>query len=352
MTAPIQIISLSGSPAEIGFRHGKLLSKQIRRNIEFYKPLFLNNLESETKVLDAAERLKAQIADFNPNYKTEIDHVALGAEVSEPLWLYALNSRTELALTQDFYECTAIVFPRHYVIGQTWDWAQGLEDNFVVMEIEFPSGHKILQMTEAGIIGKIGLNNCGLGVTLNILWIEDKVLSGLPIHIVLRAILESRTLKEAISNIDRSGGGKASNIIISQGGQAYDVEFFGHETHYHDIKDEIYTHTNHYLHSGNSIQLDVIDRANSISRYIKAVEELSNVKDFSTAEMISILSDQSGGDNSILATYKIGSKIGMGCWGTLATIVMDLDNGTMHVRKGNPSSPSFSVEKFAEFHMV
>jgi isopenicillin-N N-acyltransferase-like protein len=54
------------------------------------------------------------------------------------------------------------------MIGQTWDWAQRLEGHFVVMEIQFPSGHKLTQLTEAGIIGKIGFNNCGLGVTLNI----------------------------------------------------------------------------------------------------------------------------------------------------------------------------------------
>lgn len=164
----LEKITVSGSPEEIGFQHGKLLAESIHQVIDFYKPIFISNLSSEASVLAAAERFKARIKAFNPNYIKEIDHISLGAEVTEPLWLYALNSRTELALTKNLNECTAIVFPEHNMIGQTWDWAQRLEGHFVVMEIQFPSGHKLTQLTEAGIIGKIGFNNCGLGVTLNI----------------------------------------------------------------------------------------------------------------------------------------------------------------------------------------
>lgn len=76
-----------------------------------------------------------QIKAFNPNYITEIDHIARGAEISEPLWVYALNAGTELASSNPINECTAIVFPQHSLLGQTWDWAKALEDNFLIMEI-------------------------------------------------------------------------------------------------------------------------------------------------------------------------------------------------------------------------
>jgi len=39
----------------------------------------------------------------------------------------------------------------------------------------------------------------------------------------------------------------------------------------------------------------------------------------------------------------------MGYCGTLATIVMDLEKRIMKVRKGNPSSPSFSGDSFTQF---
>ncbi len=342
-------IRLSGSPEEIGLQHGEKLAEQINHNIEFYKPIFLANLGTEAKVLQETVRIKERIRAFNPNYIREIDHIALGAKVSEPLWVYALNARTELTLTQQYDECTAVVFPRQKILGQTWDWAQALEDNFVIMEICQPSGHKIFQLTEAGIIGKIGLNNYGLGVTLNILWVKDQLLSGIPIHILLRTVLESQTLEGARYTINRSLNGKASNIIVSHAGRAFDVEFFGDETIFYDIEEHAYSHTNHYIHSKKSLCIDETDRTNSIARHKKALEEFSKLEHFSTQEMISILSDNSCGESSIMASFKPAAQIEMGYSGTLATIVMDLENKSMKVRKGNPSSRFLNLNSFEDF---
>ena len=349
MNGSIARILLSGSPEEIGFQHGEKLTKQIHRNIEFYKPIFLANLETEARVLRETRRIKERIRAYNADYIREIDHIALGAQVSEPLWIYALNARTELSLTHKSDECTAVVFPRQKILGQTWDWAQALEDAFVIMEICLPSGHKILQLTEAGIIGKIGLNNHGLGVTLNILWVKDQLLSGIPIHILLRAVLESQTLEGARKAINRSLNGKASNIIVSHAGRAFDVEFFGDETIFYDIQEHAYSHTNHYIHSKKSLDIDETEHIGSITRHKKALEEFINLEHFSTQEMISILSDNSCGESSILAAYKPDTQIKMGFCGTLATIVMDLENRFLKIRKGNPSSRSFSVNNFNDF---
>jgi len=349
MSEQIKKLSVSGSPEEIGFQHGEKLAEQIHRNIEFYQPIFLANLATEARVLHETKRIKERIGAFNPNYNREIDQIAVGAGVSEPLWVYALNARTELTLTHPRDECTAVVFPQQKILGQNWDWAQALEDNFVIMEICFPSGHKILQLTEAGIIGKIGLNNHGLGVTLNILWVKDQPLTGVPIHILLRALLESQTLEEARNVVYRSENGKASNIIVTHTGSAFNVEFFGEETIFYDICEDAYSHTNHYIHSNKSLSIDETDQESSITRHTQAIEEFNKLEHFSTQQMISILSDNSCGENSILASFKPSSQIEMGFSGTLATIVMDLENRSMKVRKGNPSSQSFSFDRFFEF---
>ena len=69
------------SPEEIGLQHGKLLSEQIHRNIEFYEPITLSYLSDEAQVLQSAERIKEHIKAYNPNYITEIDHLALPAVI-------------------------------------------------------------------------------------------------------------------------------------------------------------------------------------------------------------------------------------------------------------------------------
>ena len=65
-------------------------------------------------------------------------------------------------------------------------------------------------ITEPGIIGKIGLNSSGLGVCLNILRI-NKRLDGVPVHIVLRAVLDATNINDALDRAKASGQGKASN---------------------------------------------------------------------------------------------------------------------------------------------
>jgi isopenicillin-N N-acyltransferase-like protein len=217
------------------------------------------------------------------------------------------------------------------------------------MEIELLSGHKILQLTEAGIIGKIGLNNRGLGQTLNILWVVDQVLLGVPIHIVLRALLESGTLEEALEAIARSGHGKASNIIIAGAGRAFDIEFDGGASHCHEIRERVYAHTNHYLHIEKLGQWDDPERENSITRHQTALSKLKQIERHSPERLAAILSDQSQGENSILSPYQVDTQIDLGYCGTVATLVMDLNNGILKVRRGNPLSPNFDEDAFIRY---
>lgn len=348
LTITMKKIQLSGTPKDIGFQHGELLKDQIHHTLSSYKEWFLIHLESENNVLDAAKSFKKLIGEYNPDYITEIDHIALGAEVKEPLWLYALNSRTELVVPQK-NECTALVFPLHNIIGQTWDWAQFLEGQFAVMEIEFQSGHKILQLTEAGMIGKIGMNNQGLGLTLNLIRIQDRELKGVPVHIVLRAILESTDIDSAFAEIRRSGNGKASSVILSQTGNSVIVEFIGTETHQKVIDESFYVHTNHYLYAPGSIKVAEDSYIDSVYRYSKATDLGKRIRDYTMDEMIKILSDRSNLEYPILADFEPYSLVGS-C-GTLATVVMDLENACMKIRVGNPSSSVFEFDDFISFDL-
>ena len=76
--------------------------------------------------------------------------MASGAKI-KPEYLFAMNARTELLLSPNYNECTAIAFPKKGILAQNWDWSSKLEDNSVVIEITKPNGLKILQLTEAGI---------------------------------------------------------------------------------------------------------------------------------------------------------------------------------------------------------
>jgi isopenicillin-N N-acyltransferase-like protein len=347
----MKTISLFGTPQEIGSQHGQLLSDQIHQNIEFYKSIFLQTFGSETRILSAAERFKQNILNYNHHFVAEIDSIARSAAVPEPLWLYAMNARTELSMLNGLHECTALVCPSKNLLAQTWDWARELEGRFTLMEVAFPDGHKILQLSEAGIIGKIGLNNQGLGVTLNYLYDQNTDLTTVPIHILLRQVLESRTLSEAIEAAQRSGNAKASNLIIAQAGEAVNIEFAGDIFETHEIEGDRYVHTNHFLHAKPANRENEESYQNSVTRLHSAYQRLKSLPICDIEQIKQVLSDQSNGKYSILARYKPDPEGLLGEYGTLATIIMDLEGQTVYVRSGNPNNQDFNLDVF-EVHQL
>ena len=77
-------------------------------------------------------------------------------------------------------ECTTLAFKNQRILGQNWDWESDIEELAVILDIETEDGHRILTMTEPGMIGKIGMNNHGVGVGLNFMTIDNYQPYGVP----------------------------------------------------------------------------------------------------------------------------------------------------------------------------
>lgn len=327
------IIELRGSPREIGLEHGKALAERIYKTLEFYLKIFpLGNDELKR----CASKFRERIFSFNPAYGEEIEAIAEGAKVDARL-IYALNARTEILSLQD-NECTALFFKESALLGQNWDWAQELESLAVLMKITRLGGHKILMMTEPGIIGKIGLNSAGLGVCLNIMRCGAR-LDGLPIHIVLRAVLDSKSTEDAMAHIHREKSGKASNILIgdSKGG-CVDVEFAGDDVYIQTAKD-YFIHTNHYTAGRRNIETPQLP--SSISRYNRANEIMKSAQTRTIDDMKKILLDQERSDLPICRPYTPSAEIGS--VGTICSIILDLKNRRMNITRGNPRDNQFEA---------
>jgi len=212
------------------------------------------------------------------------------------------------------------------------------------MQIEISQDQTIQMLTEPGIIGKIGLNSHGIGTCLNILLV-DKPLNGVPIHIVLRAILDTRTIEEAKAVIRKAGCGKASNILFGDHkGDFYYVEFAGDETCLRKSKDQCTIHTNHYLE--RPINPNEGDFRNSYTRFQVAQEKASRLSQYSIDDMKALLTDRSSHEYPIWREYKPDDDIQD--VGTVATIIMDLKAQKLHVRKGNVKSPKSGNDATAD----
>lgn len=330
-------ITIEGGPYQRGRQHGGQLKIAIAETIVFYRSIFEM---PEAKILQHAAYFQQLIQAFNPAYLEEINGIAEGADI-DVRWIVALNARTEIlshknALVSN--ECTSIYFQQQSILGQNWDWGRALEPLTVLMAVVQPEGHVIRMITEPGIIGKIGMNSCGLGVCLNILTLGKK-LDGLPVHIVLRAILDCRSLDEARLLLENNSSGKASNVIVAQADRdGFDIEFCGDSHFLLEPERNYLLHTNHYL--GEAINSpNSTDFASSYARFNRAKSMLEENAARSIEAMCEILSDDSDSELPIYRDYIADDSVHE--LGTVCSIVMSLSEQKMFIRKGKGEDARF-----------
>ena len=79
-------------------------------------------------------------------------------------------------------------------------------------------------ITEAGIIGKIGLNAAGVAVCLNAIKAPGVNLDRLPVHLALRRVLQCTSKDEAVAVLKRDGLAAACHILVADAHGAIGVE--------------------------------------------------------------------------------------------------------------------------------
>jgi len=330
------LITISGEAFDLGRQHGEILREEIAQSIKFYRSIFKL---SDEKIFRHASYFEKLIEGFNPAYLEEINGIAEGAGVDSQ-WIYALNARTEILSHSGYVsqECTSVYFPQESILGQTWDWGKALEPLTVLMNIQRPDGHIISMMTEPGIIGKIGMNNAGLGVCLNILTL-GKILDGLPVHLILRAILDCQSLTQVNRLLERFSHGKASNIIVADANSnGFNIEFNGVYHHRIEPEEDALVHTNHYLGEDINSEHDELFYS-SYSRHRTASQFLARKSDRDIETMCHLLSDESHQAFPIYRDFLPDESVQE--LGTVCSIAMDLAKQRMRVRKGKNANAGF-----------
>ena len=337
----MDVTVLRGDPEEIGRQHGELLRKQIALNWQFYSRSMFNNQLAFLE--DYGNQYLQAIKTFSDEYAIEIAALAKGAQM--PTWqVAALNARTEILHRLNSIsigECTALYLPAQRVLGQNWDWMSQSEPLITILKIERADGHQILQMTEPGIIGKIGLNSKGLGVCLNIIPGRQSPVA-VPVHIMLRAVLDSDTLQAATDKLSQVSKGTFSNILMADNnGDFVDIELSGTEMATVDFTDGLPVHTNHYLShlKDKPDQPANPELENSLVRH-KRGTTLTQQLDANAGipQMQSILADGDDEQHPICRPYKPRLEFMVG---TVSSVMMDLPSQTLHVTRGSPGQSPY-----------
>ncbi|KAK5994221.1 Acyl-coenzyme A:6-aminopenicillanic-acid-acyltransferase 40 kDa form [Cladobotryum mycophilum] len=340
-------ITCSGTPYEIGQKHGSQAARLVRGSIKFYEEYFQRKSKlTWPSAMRAAEKYLPFLEQHVPHLVEEMRGVADGAGFSF-LSILALNTRSEISMGLMDDGCTSVAWKtdRFSVAGQNWDWEDPQKERLVLLHIRpnqdnFHPKPSISQVTEAGIIGKIGLNSSGVAVFLNAIRARGVNYQALPLHLTFRVAMESTSRLKAVAKLRSLGSGTSGHILIADITGATSLEF----THYDIVQMEMangqIAHTNHFLAEHNPPVTDSVIFPDTFTR----MERIQNLLHESwpqpaqsgngaVSALESMLADEMGYPASINRRSSGPENMSS----TLFSIVTDLHAKTAAIRIGRPT---------------
>jgi len=347
------LIDVSGAPRERGRAYGRLASTQVERSIATYSGLFAHCGIEWGAAQERAAAYRDPIARLDPELIEEIAGIAEGSgrHVNEIL---ALNARTEILppsyfapADSDLGECTALAVPPALsetggtLLAQNWDWVGAQRNALVLLRIRETDGSVCLTLTEAGMLAKIGLNQHGFGLCLNILRSrDDGARPGVPVHALLRALLKRTDVERAQAFAARFSYGASSNVLCADaGGAAANLELSPQGLQVLRDEGAILCHTNHFLRAPGghgAAALALPPSLSSVPRLARAQSLAAAQRALGVAGLKRILRDESAGllsicrrpDRALAEPVRLES---------VASVIMELERRRMHVAPDVPS---------------
>jgi isopenicillin-N N-acyltransferase-like protein len=363
-------IRVEGGPRERGRQYGEAARERVRRSIDAYDEVFGHYAGWDRgRVREEAERFRAPLREHAAKYLDEIAGIADGAAVDE-LDVLAINVRTEImfaATARDVAgqkrlppECSSFaVLPSRsggpMLVGQNWDWLPHAFDTTVVVEARQDDGPDYVTVVEAGLLAKTGFNSSGVALATNALVTDsDRGAPALPYHVLLRAILDSETLSDALVALQRHERSSSANYLVGhEDGVALDLEaapgdfariFIGYP------QDGLLLHTNHFVNpgfDGRDVSLVAMpDSPVRLARLRQLAAEEAGALD--VAFLQRALADH--------ATFPVGvcchpdprlHELEQGA--TVAAVIMDVGARRMWLASGNPCDAEFEALDYGEF---
>ena len=353
MTAEIvQHRSTERAPADRGAGLGREQAARIAATWDVYQRLFALEGLGAGDVHRLGIQALEQIHAWAPKLGEEIEGIAAGSGVAIER-VAALNARTELlaAGAASAKECSTIavlgpVTTHGRPIGvQTWDWHEELASSWLVWEIEHADGRVVRTLTEAGIVGKIGVSSAGVAVHLNILGHRlDRAEIGVPVHIACRRVLDEADGPVAALTLLSTADVSASSAVTvvaddEDGGVACTVElspagpgFVTPDTR------GVLVHTNHFLRDpGRAGDRLLPEAPDTVLRLELASRRMARLAEgeIDAEAILEALRSHRGGSGAICCHPAESAAFG-DRWTTLATIVTDPAEGAMRVLRGGP----------------
>lgn len=318
----------------------------VHANLDDYVRLFHAAGVEDARLRVFGTQASEALAAWSPTLHAEMCGVAAGCDLQE--WqLGLLNARTEVLAAVGAVgegECSTAVYlpdsgaPRTI---QTWDWHDELAADRLVVRYVADSGLEVRYFTEFGMLGKIGLNDAGLGLHFNILnHVSDADPIGVPVHAVARRVLDLATTIEEAVEVAASATLSASTVLTvmtydGQRGDAACIELSPAGQAVVRPDDRLLAHTNHFL-DPDLARGDLVPSSASTYRRLKQVRERrALVAEADPLRRVEALEVHEV-DGAPVCCHPDPDVSFDQRWESLLTIALDLEDGTLRFYDGRP----------------
>ncbi|SDS63188.1 isopenicillin-N N-acyltransferase like protein [Brevibacterium sandarakinum] len=347
-----------------GAQRGRELRTGIDSAIAGYRRYFEFLSIAEEDVRGAAAASHARLQEWSPEAAEEVAAVAGAAGVSIDE-LMEVIARTEIMTLApaSATECSTVSFtrPGASIAAQNWDWAADFSTLWHINDTgSVPGQLRHVGIAEYGMLGKIGLNEAGVGVLLNILKHEGDEPGGVPIHMILERVLsKAETLDEALEIIHSATTTSSSIITVVTADDVVQVEIANAKKGERRAEDSsassgvgegFLLHTNHFLHPDlvpGSLELNATSTSRARQAHLeRRLEEYagpdgsssragSSGGPESTAELVDILTTGQG-EAPVSCTPDPGAAYGNRS-ATLVTVQIDPARRQIDLAPGSPA---------------
>ena len=327
-------IEVGGTPYDMGTQIGEAARDEIRG----FNDIALQRVQktmavSRRSALETAAACIPLAQAYAADMVEELRGMAFSSGVSlEELML--LQIRNQLQPDGDA-GCTSFAAPSAdaTIVGQNWDNDPAL-DPFTVVLVRRPAGKPaLMNVTQAGLIAYIGLNEAGLGVCMNTLPAPSRPL-GVPHYFTVRGIYEADSLEGAVEAVRRAQRAIPANLMLSTPQGPADLEITLDDVYVlRDRGDGVVLHTNHCLHP------DLVPVNEHFPELIQSGPRLERIGDLLRAagdldQMKEALRDHQGHPHSICRHPNDHPENGF--WVSVLSVLIEAEAGCMHISRGNP----------------
>ncbi len=343
-------ICASGSNYNLGFTHGCMAKEMVAGTVSYYRQKFekLWNC-SWAKIKAFSDGYYDVIYALFPKYIEEMRGISDGSNIPFDDIL-AINCHYEIARKGGLAEqsCSVIGVDSsrssdgNTYMAENWDYGVFQKNNTVILKLTLTDNTRICMVTEAGIIGRMGFNNNGIGYCGNTLK-NDYVDYKFPLHMMKRLILEQHTLKDVRNVINSLGTGSSFNILVGSAGEGVsDFEVDSRQiTELPSVNGLIY-HTNHFLSPSlrKCHEYTKYEKEESVLRYLSLEKSLGSLDKIGFCDIQKTLVQHCNHPLGVCTHADRNLPLEQQ-WATICSLIINLTRQTMYVCHGNPCEGTY-----------